>query len=656
MQLNLDFENPLQEKAPYEIHKTLQKEASKQEPVKIVKDNFHFEPFIDGKVVDYSAFPANRMFSTNDKTVLATERPEWVPPLNYKYVGDNYHIPPVCKIGEKYLMCTGEYNPQYYKLSLDGFAATVDYYIKYGKALNRQEAAKKNSRLFEEANEKFNNKDKPLLPGTSPYRYYKSILDGEHKIKPSPIRLLSINRMTSDQSRFFQENNLNKVETWKAWSEIRANLEQKMMDMSCQADDLESAYTKGAETSYGDKNINNTLFQEFGILVKRQNGDAINQEEIKEIKEAFDKIKPVFGNLKNVCAEYGLKVSHSGIKNMHARKTAIGIFYDIYKAVGVKFGDTSMNHLVLAHELSHFLDSRAGKENSHFFLSDKPGSLENQIAVCFRHEMNKNKKTTIDSKYFNRTCECFARTMEQFTAFAVSPVQYLYYCKNEAYVPDTAFREKVIPLIEKLIEERQTVWHTEETVMDNKPGTFETLEAEAARETADYQPGMNIKGMTDDFFEGMARLGCNQREWYRETIERYRRMEKLPRNTLEILKESKRVERLTTEFELEYRERLKQPGTSLFPIYPADITAEQFKDNFITLMKLPHYNKSPLSTSGMLIGKALPHNREAINEFLKKEGCVDETATLKLLQSWTNGEKTRKLKKERDVPIIGIAS
>jgi hypothetical protein len=628
----------------------------KLEPAAKPADDLHFEPHIDGNIADYSGFPANRMYIANEKTILTGERPSWVPPFEYKFIKYHRHIPPVRKVNEQYYMTSGKDSPVYYKLSLDGFTATIDYYVKYGKALNKQEAEEKNIRLIERAKGKINNKENPLNPRSLDYRYFKSILDGTTKIlRPKPIRLLSMRTMTNDQAAFFKENGIGKKEMWNAWREIRTDLEQKLIDMSCQYDDLESSYSKGVETSYGNKNTNNTLLEEFGILVKRQNGDAINREEIGEIRNAFGRIKPVFGNLKTICADYGLKVSHSGSKNMHAHRF-IGVFYDAYRAIGVKFGDTANSHLILAHELSHFLDSRAGKEAEYFFSSDKPGSIEHQIADVFRKEMNQRTNTIKNSKYFQRTCECFARAMEQFTAFAVSPVQYLSFCKHQAYIPDIPFREKIFPLIEDLITERQGLWHKGEPNRENTPEIFNTLKLQADRDTANYHSVMNIEEMADEFLEKMAALARNRCEWYRQTIDRYKKMETLPRNTLEILKESRGAEHLEKSFEREYRERLKKPDSTLFPIYPADITADRFKEHVITLMKSDLYNKTPLHTARLLIEKASPYQRTAINELLKHEGCINEETTLTILKSWTDSKKNRKPKRDRDTPETDIAS
>jgi hypothetical protein len=297
-----------------------------------------------------------------------------------------------------------------------------------------------------------------------------------------------------------------------------------------------------------------------------------------------------------------------------------------------------------------------GKTNNHFFSSDKPGSIENQIAVAYRKEMNKNNIATINSKYLNRTCECLARGIEQFTSFMVSPVEYLSYCAYESYVPDRPFREKIVPLIEELINERQMLWHKDEKAMMNTKETFVLLKEKAKKETVDYQPTMNIKGMDDGLFENMVKHICNQKEWYRQTIKRYRELESLPSNAFEMLKESKKVECLEVLLKLEYSERIKKQDTPLFPIYPADITVEKIKDNFLLVMKYPQYNQYPLQAFKMLNRKVLSHNEEAVDSFLKKERCLNDTDTLKLLKSWLKGEKTQKHKKERNEPSIGMAS
>jgi hypothetical protein len=125
----------------------------------------------------------------------------------------------------------------------------------------------------------------------------------------------------------------------------------------------------------------------------------------------------------------------------------------------VSFADKETDFLVLAHEYAHFLDSRAGRKQNHFFASDKPGAPENAVAKEFRAVMNKKQDSTKNSKYLNRTCECFARAMEQFTAYRVSPEQYRQYCGNEAYAKDDLFQGKIIPLVKTVTAERHDLWH-----------------------------------------------------------------------------------------------------------------------------------------------------------------------------------------------------
>jgi hypothetical protein len=191
--------------------------------------------------------------------------------------------------------------------------------------------------------------------------------------------------------------------------------------------------------------------------VKRQNGDAINREEIKEVADALDKIGRVFGDLKNISEEYGLKISHAGGKRMFARKFA-GLFFDVHKAIGVSFANKDTDFLVLAHEYAHFLDSQAGKKQNYFFASDKPGAIESSIAKEFRAVMNKDQARTRNSKYLNRTCECFARAMEQYAAYKLSPEQFKQYCWHEAYAGEISFTRKILPLAETLLRERHDLW------------------------------------------------------------------------------------------------------------------------------------------------------------------------------------------------------
>jgi hypothetical protein len=462
-QLDLDFSSDfLDATSPsVSLSKVLIPSSKTETPPKKTEagpEGFSFEPVTRSNVTDYSAFPANRIYIAHEKTILKSGTPPWIPPFNQDFMRANAFMPPVLKDRDAYLMAASRNFSTMYRLSLDGLAATVDYYTKYQKALNNEEAKTTRTRLLKEAKE-WLEVNKNVDNGNDFHkRYYESIIKGEYKIRVKQVRLLSPSRMTHAQMKLFTDNGLEKQDAWDAWRTIKADVRQKMLDMSCQIEDLQSSYAKGTETSYGDKNTSDSLKEKYGVLVKRQNGDIINQKEISEIAAALDKIRPVFGDLKNISEEYGLKISHAGVKHMFARKFT-GLFYDVHKAIGVSFADKETDFLILAHEYAHFLDSRAGKKENHFFASDKPGAPENAVAKEFRAVMNKKEERTINSKYLNRTCECFARAMEQYAACQVSPEQYKQYCGNEAYAKDDLFQGKIIPLVKTVIAERHDLWN-----------------------------------------------------------------------------------------------------------------------------------------------------------------------------------------------------
>jgi hypothetical protein len=63
----------------------------------------------------------------------------------------NAFVPPVIKDRDTYLMAASQNFSKMYRLSLDGLAATIDYYTKYQKALNTEEVKDRNAERLEEA-------------------------------------------------------------------------------------------------------------------------------------------------------------------------------------------------------------------------------------------------------------------------------------------------------------------------------------------------------------------------------------------------------------------------------------------------------------------------------------------------------------------------
>jgi hypothetical protein len=381
-----------------------------------------------GTVRDYTGFPANTVLLANEKSVLTDARPPYVPEIDLRYMRHHCFLPPFCRDGENFIL-HGDKNITY-RMTQEVLAATVDYYAKVQKAANREKAQEHNK--------------KP----------------GVRTIQPERVAFLPRDKMTTAQQKLFEDTGISGKAAWAEYFTLRDAMRQKLSDMSLQKEDWENAFIKGRETAYGDGNTSDTLYKDYGVLVKRQNGDAIRPDEVHDVEKALNGAASVFGDLRAISGQYGLKISHSGERNMHARQAA-GIFHSRYRAVGVSFADREAAPFILAHETAHFLDCAAGKKDNHFFASDKSGTPENIAALKFREHMNKTQERTAQSPYLNRTCECFARAMEQYAAYKLSNEQYALFCAQEGYVNHERFTAVIVPAIETVTRERETFWHPE---------------------------------------------------------------------------------------------------------------------------------------------------------------------------------------------------
>ncbi|GMO40559.1 MAG: hypothetical protein Ta2F_16670 [Termitinemataceae bacterium] len=445
------------------LQENISSDVQADEDIEVPQTTEQFVPLqIDEQTLDYTAMPANKIFLVQQKGLIDRERPSWIPEFSQIDMAYNKFMPLFEKQGDNYLIYANPDKPLRYLVTPEIFAATIDYYAKIERELNKAKAVIRNAEQLETAVRMVNSAaDKNSLNA----QYYQEVIDGKHEIKAKPVRIMPDTKMLHQQTEIFLSQGLDRSQSWDAYKKVREELDQKLLDMQAQLDDYKSTYTKGAEMSYGDNNTNAALLDKYGVMVKRQNGDAISGAEITELDNAFDGIKKVYGDVKDISAKYELKISHSGDKKMHARKT-IGIFNSVYHAIGVSFGKKEDAPFVLAHEYAHFLDNRAGQESKHFFASDMKGTPEAKIADVFRRQMNTYHATG----YWGRTCECFARAMEQYAALQLSPQRYEKYCKDDYFCNDTNFKKQVVPLVEKLMQERNELWHKSE----NK----NTLEAE----------------------------------------------------------------------------------------------------------------------------------------------------------------------------------
>lgn len=489
-------------KVPEEENKQIKKENEEAEKVGGVKDidKENYQPK-DGRDIDIIApsnqAPALATLKTKDytdipsldisipkpKKILDEAKPYWVPEINMeKFKRSKYTLSAVKLNNDEYLVALdgfmgGGYTPygfsvaavnklgRYAIMSLDAYTATLQYYRIRAKEEYKQEQVKQIEEKIKLAEkglaelDKIEDKDKR----ENTRRYLESNLEYYKKQKPTKrLKMLDDNRMTYDQMHMISAFNRGEGNTpidnrkiWAIYNEMAGDRKQKAIDIDLNQEYTDSVYTKGAETSYGDSGTKDDLLKDYGVKVKRQNGDEINQNEINQIKEALDVVSKLFGKNKEMNKEFGLKISHSGDVNMHAR-SAVGIFHPFYNAIGVsaKYGKKDFQ-FTFGHEYAHFMDYWIGKKTGNHYASEKQGSTAQEIAKTLRDNLNKKSS----SNYINRTCECFARAFEQYVAI-------------ETYGPDVSgvsgrmvdednqvnldvYTNKLKPLIEKFLDENK---------------------------------------------------------------------------------------------------------------------------------------------------------------------------------------------------------
>lgn len=452
------------------------------------RDTYTFTPSVgaDG-FIDYTGVEPDKIYLANRKTILDEEYPSYLPPVHIRR-NTNYDIPAYKVSDNTYLLRESDelrrdengklHNPRIYKVSLDVYAALVNYHLEFDRAAflavaKRNEEARAKA-LEKEVNEypAIREKDIPVIPGrfdvhsiTNTYTHrYPHIAH-----KPSRVSLKSTKsrRMGVEAFYFIQDMNksyggtINRGGVFRMHRECLDDVNQKILDMELQKADWESTWTKGRETSYGDTNLDDSLIQAYGIRVKRQNGENISKKEIEELKTALDRVHSVFGNISDVSQAWGLKVSHAGNTKMHASKY-VGLFTPYYRAIGISFarGETEAS-LTAIHEYAHFMDHLSGKELNAWHASDIPGTLENQIAVVFREHM-----IDVKGAYWSRTCECFARAIEEYAQITLIREQEVVdnfsldsinkinaKIEKPGSVKYLPFKENIEPLVTRLLEQ-----------------------------------------------------------------------------------------------------------------------------------------------------------------------------------------------------------
>jgi len=446
------------------------------------KDEQQAEP-VNIKTKDFTDISSLDIIVPSQRTILDKEKPYFIPEINHQRFRNNGYTLPAQKIGEdRYLVALdgftqGSYihkpsldvinkNGEFAIMSLDLYAATQKYYQSKAKEENKQKNIQDHQNRIDYFKNRLEEKTKEGADEQELSSLRRTIERAE-KSKPKQTRLTVFdksNKMSSDQlimlmtlNKDEEGNFVSRREAWKIYQEqLFADRKQKETDIELQQEHDASSFTKGRETSYGNVGLDDTLLDEFGVRVKRQNGDEISKDETNQIKNALVEISKVFGNNVELNRSYDLKISHAGDVKQHASK-ATGVFFNYYKTIGVsnEYGGDMFN-FVFAHEYAHFVDSQAGKKIGRHFASDKQGSTANKIAGIFRDNMNQPS----DSAYINRTCECFARCLEMHTAVTIKGDSAIVwdreeYFKNDAYVSKEVYEKQLKPLIEQFLDENK---------------------------------------------------------------------------------------------------------------------------------------------------------------------------------------------------------
>lgn len=452
--------------------------TTKNLETKDTSTTYSFIPTNEGNLIDYTGVEPNKIKLANRKTILTEEYPSYLPQVQIRRK-TKYDIPTIKLNDNEFLIKeSDELGSKIFKVSLDVYAAVLNYHLEYDKAA-ASEIQKLNALARTEAKQKEEKRysyitlnDLPQYPNkislnsiNNPYNTCGTRIHiGTERVS---LRSPKSGRMSTEAFGFItdyiktlsdeDDKKINiRGNIFKMYGECINDVKQKILDIEYQELDNESSYIKGVETSYGDSSLNEELLDSHGIIIKRQNGDIINSKEIKEIQYAIDKVHSIYGDLSDTTKEFGLKISHSGKKRMHASKF-VGKFIPSYKAIGISFdNDIKNSSLTAIHEYTHFLDHLQGKEKNAWFASDIQGSIENQIAVKFRNNMNKTK-----GDYWSRTCECFARAMEEYADIIITKEMHgsiteehlTFYNNLQGSVPIEKFQTEIEPLVLTLIDD-----------------------------------------------------------------------------------------------------------------------------------------------------------------------------------------------------------
>lgn len=170
----------------------------------------------------------------------------------------------------------------------------------------------------------------------------------------------------------------------------------------------------------------------------------------KEIKDCFHTALNFYGtNLETKLLEYNLELQFNDKKSHGNRKN--GCFYtDEYIIEFFKVKELlnrSSLDVVFVHELAHFIDRiNISKSSRYKYASSIRSSRERIVAETFRSKMKPFPKKR--TNYRGRTCELFARAIEEYYAITTNNEYMLStFIGWDYYVDIDNFKKVIMPIV-----------------------------------------------------------------------------------------------------------------------------------------------------------------------------------------------------------------
>ena len=166
------------------------------------------------------------------------------------------------------------------------------------------------------------------------------------------------------------------------------------------------------------------------------------------LKDSLEKALSFYGDY---CRQHLIGSDMSLLLNDKKQRNTLGTFNVFSQEITLfKVKDSLNRHIldcVLVHELAHFIDSeRYSTQSRYRHASSIRGSKERVIAELFRMKMSPVPKKR--TNYRGRTCELFARALEEFYAIHTENKNWqMEFSLNDYYVDSAVFQKEIFPVV-----------------------------------------------------------------------------------------------------------------------------------------------------------------------------------------------------------------